>query len=57
MSSKKDSDIQEALIKLHFNVDLCLLSQHREKFENFKNFRSLPENVKKAYSTLGTPNF
>ncbi|CAG5077102.1 Oidioi.mRNA.OKI2018_I69.PAR.g8629.t1.cds [Oikopleura dioica] len=47
-------DIQEAIIKLHFNVDLCLLSQHREKFENFKNFRSLPENVKKAYSTLAT---
>jgi len=47
------SDIQEAIIKLHFNVDLCLLSQHREKFENFKNFRSLPDMVKKAYTNLG----
>ena len=47
------SEIQEAAIKLHFNVDLCLLSQHREKFENFKNFRSLPIMVKKAYTKLG----
>lgn len=49
---KYNPDKQLVTVSLHFNVDLHLLTENREKFRDIKKFRDIPEKVKAGFGHL-----